>query len=194
AINRTRNRTKSYIDGSVVTSLDDVTLDAEVTSNFYALSIGVVGSLARGNGQSGALAFAGSASANHIDNQIASYIANSADVDAGETLTLNAADDMFVRADSGGFAFAVAAATGATPSAADALAAGFAITENSIGNDGGHEIWASIDASDVSAVSGLDITATTPAKIESLAMGGALAAGVSKSGAGLAGAGAGAGA
>ncbi len=197
ASNTVSLRSDASVRNSGVNAAGAMMLSATAAPDLDALAIGVAGSGASGTtGNTGALAGAGSAATNTVDNTVAAYIKDSGDsmnpgVLAGTTITLGASDDSKVRADSGGFAIALGAAT--SDGTAISAAVGAGITINEIGEGGGHSVKAFIENSTVEAGGNIGLSAISTAEVEALSMGGAGAgAGSSTGKAGaLAGAGAG---
>ena len=196
ASNTVSIRSNASIRNSRVDAAGSVELTSTVSPDIDALAIGVAGSLARGStGTTGALAGAGSASTNYVDNTVAAYVVDSGTiatpgVEAGTTITLSAADATNVRADAGGFAIGLSSAMGTGTAVAAAVGAG--ITINEIGERAGHSVSAYIDNSVLLAGGNIDLSATSTAEVDALAMGGAGAGSSSQGRSGaLAGAGAG---
>src|SRR5262249_37560239 len=136
---------------------------------------------------------------NTVNNQTSAYITGSS-ASTGSTvnangggLTLAASDDTGVRADSGGFAVAIAASKSGTGTQV-AGAIGALESNNTIGQGSGESVKAYVDKfSIVMAAGDVSITATSTAQIHARAMGGA-GAGSGTGGTGLSGSLAGAGA
>jgi len=76
---------QNFVAGSVIAGLDSSTADVDGSLQFTAtagpvvsaLGLGVAGAAARGNGTTGALAGAGSAATNAVDDDVEAYIKNS---------------------------------------------------------------------------------------------------------------------
>src|SRR4029077_12751572 len=75
--NKLKNTIKSYIANSTVDASDDIDLQADSQADVSTLGVGVAGSVARGGGSTGAIAGAGSAAVNEVDNTIETYITGS---------------------------------------------------------------------------------------------------------------------
>ena len=187
ANNTLKDSVIATIDSSTVTAAGAVSLTAQSqkrqgsTADYRvdALAFGAAGSLA---GQSGAgitvaLAGAGSSATNTVDNTIAASITNcgaSTPVAAnGGGVSLTAGDDTSLRADSGGFAVALAVGLGSGGQGAGTV--GASVSTNTIGQHGGQSVKAKIDNSVVKAVGPVTLSATSTATAAALSMGGSLA-------------------
>ena len=209
ASNTQTNTVNDFIDSSTVDAAGNVSvkaisaLPAGSTADYRidALAFGFAGS-GSGSGSGGgsvvgALAGAGSGAYNTVDNTIAAYIKDCTgnySVHAnGGTLDLTASDDTSVRADSGGYAVAIAASSGGD-GGQGAGAIGASESNNSIGQEGnGESVKAYIANSTVTAAGNVTIKATSTVKIAASAIGGS-GAGSGTGGTGLSGSLAGAGA
>ena len=134
------------------------------------------------SGQSGqgvtiALAGAGSTATNTIDNTIAASISNAGHTNSvvanGGGVTLTASDGTTVRADSGGYAVAVAVSGGGGGQGAGTV--GASVSTNTIGQNGGQSVTATIDNSVVQAAGAVTLSAMSTATTSALAIGGSLA-------------------
>ena len=207
ASNTETDTDKAYIDGSSVTAAGSISVKAQSVAptgstapyRIDALAFGIAGSASAtgsGSGTTGALAGAGSGAYNTVDNTVAAYIkdcTSNYSVNAnGGGLSLTASDDTSVRADSGGYAVAIAASQGGSGiQGAGAIGASESI--NAIGQGNGDSVKAYIDNSTVTAAGNVTIGATSTVAIDALAIGGA-GAGSGTGGSGLSGSLAGAGA
>ncbi len=180
----------AYIDSSTVNADGSVSLTAQsalpagstAAYRIDALAFGVAASGSGSNsttntGFAGALAGAGSGASNTIDNAIAAYINNCTNSDYVHAndgaLSLTASDATSVRADSGGYAIALAASKGGS-GGQGAGAIGASESNNLIGQEGnGESVEAYIENSTVTAAGDVTIMATSTATIDALAIGGA---------------------
>src|SRR5208283_4133621 len=87
-------------------------------------------------------------------------------------VALNASDDTSVRADSGGYALAIAA--GLKGGGQGSGAFGASVSTNTIGQNGGHSVTATIDNSVVKAAGDVTLSATSTLTAWALSIGGAL--------------------
>ncbi len=179
AQNSISNTVKSYINAAKALADAGITLDASSSPDVHALGLGVAAAISRGSDSTGALAGAGSAATNSVNDTIAAYItacttANQQPVTAGTGgVSVTASDSASVTADAAAFSLAGALAEGEEP--AVAIAVGASIAENNVGTGSGEAIKAYIDGSDVSAAGPVVVSATSTATINTLAIGGALA-------------------
>ncbi|MBD2412394.1 hypothetical protein FACHB389_10860 [Nostoc calcicola FACHB-389] len=182
ATNTVSDTTKATIDGSPVVG-NSVALSANSTANIDAFTLGAALSGATGNGGGVTGSGAGSSSNNTISNTIEASINNSNNVTADSgSVTLSAIDTSTINADAGGVAVALAGGS----SGGTAVSVGAAIATNTIDNT----TKATIDKSTVNASTGVNLTATSTADIDALAVAGSLS-GAGGSGGGLSGSGAG---
>ncbi len=206
ALNTLTNQVSADIDNSRVTARSvSVTAeskkaaDSDAAYRIDALALGIAGSASGnlGNDATGALAGAGSGTRNQIDNKIQAFIKNSQGANKGVTATaggvsVSARDDASIRADSGGIAIALAGSADDSP--AGGFAAGVSVSLNNIGTGSGHVVAAFIDNASVTSTGPVSVTSVSNAKIDALAIAGALtAAGSFGNGLGVALAGAGVG-
>ncbi|MFO0878369.1 MAG: hypothetical protein U0840_13595 [Gemmataceae bacterium] len=187
AENSIANKVRALIDTSTVLADGDVSLSAVSakrvgsTSPYRidAMALGIAASVTVTStpGLTGAFAGAGSVALNRIDNTIEAIIRNSGGSQSVQAqhggVSLNASDDSSIRADTGGFALALAVPTG-TGGTGVAASLGASYSENQIGATG-HAIRASVDGSRVSAAGQVEGTALSTATINTLAMGGSVA-------------------
>ncbi len=196
AKNKVKNTVQAYLQSSTVDATGNIELIADDQTNVSALGVGVAASFATASGSTGALAGAGSAGVNDLDNQTATYIVdcNGAKFvrSTGGSIILSATDAADIVGVAGTLALALGVKTqgqGATV----AVAVGVSVALNHIGADGGHSVKSYIDNSVVTASQNVSITALSKASIYALAAGGSGAAAGSTQGNGIAGAFAGAG-
>ncbi|EXI79545.1 MAG: hypothetical protein AW10_02278 [Candidatus Accumulibacter appositus] len=187
SINRVQGQTRALIDDATVVADGDLSLTADDRARISALAIG--GALSAGvnsTGTAGALAGAGAGISNEINLDIEAGIRNgSVVIVSGGGVLLAARDETTVSADAGGVGVALAfAKTGS----AYAASLGVAVALNDINN----RTRASISAATVSASGDIVLAADDEASVAALAIGGALAVGLTNVGSGVAFAGAGA--
>ncbi len=156
----------------------------------WGVAVSGSGSGSGGGSLSGALAGAGSGASNTVNDTTAAYINNCTNpyyVHAnGGALSLTASDDTSIRADSGGYAVALALSLAGNGNQF-AGSIGASESNNSIGQEGnGESVKAYINNSTVSAAGDVTIMATSTAAIDALAIGGA-ASGSGTGGTGLSG-------
>ncbi len=194
--NKSKNIVQAYANNSTIDATGNIELLADDQSNLSALGVGAAATVANSSGTTGAIAGAGSAGVNDLDNDTTAYI-----VDCNGTkfvrsttgsITLSATD----AADIVGVAGTIALALGlknAGSGSTVGVAVGVSVALNHIGLDGGHSVRAYIDNSTVTASNNVAMTALSTASIYALAAGGSGAAAGSTAGSGIAGSLAGAG-
>ena len=205
ALNTIKSDVLAYVDDSTLTgksvelaarserapsSSSDYRIDA------LALSVAGAGSAStRGSGLAGAFAGAGSGARNRLDGTIHAYVKDSLGTQGitatGGEVTIVASDDSSIRADTGGFAIAIAASLGSGTSAAASI--GISVSLNEIGLNSGRSVIAEIDNSRVTAAGAVSVAALSTATIDALAIAGSASGSGSSSGLGGALAGAGVG-
>jgi hypothetical protein len=196
AMNDVDGSISATIDDSTVDALGDITLHADAATNISALGVGVAASAARGTGSTGALAGAGSAAVNRVDNRIRSAItdsgANQHVRSSAGSVILSASDDADIVGVAGTVALAVGLNSGSSGPTV-AVAVGVSVVINEVGLRAGQSTQALIDNSSVSADDDLSLDAVSGATIYALAAGGSGAAAGSNGSTGVTGAFAGAG-
>ncbi len=175
ATNIISGTTRAYLSGAgaVVTTAPNGVLNviANNASQIDAFSAAIVA-----GPDFMAVAFA--ISTNEIDNTTEALIENSNDVHAGGSLTVQATDESRIRADVGGFSAAVDRAK-AVRGGSNTTSIGSSVAINWLTND----IRAFILDTEIDAVGDIVVDAEfKQAKIDALAMGGALAVGTSSQG------------
>ena len=180
------NVVKAYVDNATLTSAGGVELSATEAASISAKSIGGAIAAAGGVGGGGAVGAAGAYSENKIQNTVWAY-ANGASGSKGitangGTVKLTATDASTISSDGGGAAVAVGIGGGG----GFGVAAGFAVSKNTVGNS----VRAYTDASRITANSnGIELKAVESAFIEALNIGSAMAVAVGTVGLSAAGAG-----
>ncbi|MCF2147132.1 DUF4347 domain-containing protein [Desmonostoc muscorum LEGE 12446] len=189
ATNNIGNTLKVSIDDSKVTTSGIASLTVDSAAKINALTITGVAAVAGGASGGITASGAGSQSTNAIANIIEASIKNSSQVTVnGGTLNLSATDNSAIKADAGSGALSIAGGAGGGIS----VAVSASLAKNTIGTDiKNNSVKAFIDTSKVFASSDINLSATTTAKIDALAVGVALSV-TGGAGGGLAGSGAGA--
>ncbi len=183
AQNTVKNKVQAYIDASDAVADAGISLNASSSPDVHSLGLGIAAAIARGTGLTGSLVGAGSAASNSVNDTIAAYISSSTSVTKnantsvqanGGGVSLMASDTSTLTADAAGFAFAISDAKADKP--AGGLAIGASVANNNVGANGGESIEAYIDNATVTAAGTITISATSTATINTLAIGGAVAA------------------
>lgn len=183
ALNDIAGTVAALIDNSKIDSGGGVAVDATENASIKALTIGAALSVA-GGGSVG-VSVAGSGSSNKIANSVSSSVRNSPasrnrGVTADGAIRVAASDSASIQAVAGALSVGVATSGGVNASF------GVSITDNTIDNS----VSASVDGAALEAGQDIAILATETAKIDALAIGGAIAATVGGAGVGVAAAGA----
>ena len=179
AQNSISNTVESYITASRAVADAGITVDASSSPNVNAMGIGVAAAVSRGSDLTGALAGAGSAATNSVNDTIAAYItacttASGKAITAGAGgVSVTASDTSNLTADAAEVSLAAALAEYHDP--AVAIAVGASIAENNVGTGSGESIKAYIDGSDVTAAGPVHICASSTSTINTLAIGGSIA-------------------
>ena len=189
ADNTMEDTVKAFIDSSNVSADGGITVSAQSVEapgstapdrvNALAFGIGGSGAASGTNSASIAVDGAGSGAYNTIDNNITAYINNcdaSNEISAssngtgqgGTGLTVSASDDLSVRADSGGYAVALAGTTGLI---SGAVGIGAAESENFVGQSGGDSVEAYINNSKVVVTGPVTLSAVTTASLQANGIG-----------------------
>ena len=173
----------ALVDDSKIDSSGGVAVDATESASIKALTIGAALSVA-GGGSVG-VSVAGSGSSNKIANSVSSSVRNSPasrnrGVTADGAIRVAASDSASIQAVAGALSVGVATSGGVNASF------GVSITNNTIDNS----VSANVDGAALEAGQDIAILATETAKIDALAIGGAIAATVGGAGVGVAAAGA----
>ncbi len=192
AMNDVDGDVTALIDDSTVDAFGDITLHADEQANISALGVGVAASAARGTGATGAIAGAGSAAVNRVDNRARSAITGSIVDSSAGSVELEAHDGADVVGVAGTVALAVGLNSGSSGPTV-AVAVGVSVVLNEIGLRAGQSTEAVIDDSTVTADDDLSLDALSDASIYALAAGGSGAAAGSNGSTGVTGAFAGAG-
>ena len=171
AHNTVNDIVRAYINGVPVVAAGAIALSAQFTPVIEALSIG--GSYA--SGQQTSVALSGAGSTNNVDAQVLAFIANSGGATPGVQAT-NGAVSLTANDGSSSFAHAGAVALAWTndskSTTSTSVSVGVSVAENFIGQGAGHTVEATIEGSKVTASGDVDLTATSTADIETLAVGG----------------------
>ncbi len=191
AVNSIANSVEAIVDASKITSGGGVSLNASSDDNIFTIAVGVAGSLAGGEGGGVALSGAGSGSGNTVTNTVEAAIKDGStvtSVDQGE-VRLTATDQSKITAASGSVALGVAGGEGGGAG----LAIGVSAASNEIGTASTpNTVEAFIDNSTVTGDGGVNLSATSTARIWVLTVAGSFSGAGGEAG-GLAFAGAGAG-
>ncbi len=175
AQNTVSNTVKAYINASNAVADAGISLDATSGPDVHSLGLGVAAAISRGSDLTGALAGAGSAATNSVNDTIAAYIIACTTAEPITTgtggVSVTASDTSNLTADAAAFSLAAALAQSKDP--AVAIAVGASIAENNVGTGSGESIEAYIYGSDVSAAGPVVVSASSTATINSLAIGGA---------------------
>ncbi|MCY2998440.1 MAG: LEPR-XLL domain-containing protein, partial [Planctomycetota bacterium] len=182
AHNSINDSVATLISESDVNAKLGVALAAQEKAYVSALGIGVSVSVAKsdenagGTGWTAAVAGAGSAAVNELDNSITSSISVGSTVTSSTgAVKVDALDDIEVVGVAGTVAVAVGLKSEQTKSggATAAIAVGAAVVRTDIGGDGGHFVKSSIADSDVSSgTSDITVAAESTASLYTLAAGG----------------------
>ena len=164
---------RAYINGATVLTNGGLTLDAEFTPSIEALSIG--GSSAT-QAQGLNVVLAGAYAGNNIDTVVLTFIdhsdgARSVQATGGD-ISLTANDGSRVTAQAGFIAVSSTGQEMRTSASSIAGSIGISIAENSIGQNAGHKVEATIDNSVVTATGNVTLMATSTAADDVLAVGG----------------------
>jgi hypothetical protein len=166
-------------EASQVIAADGITVKAEEDADIIVKSMGGAPSGVYAGATAGSLTGAGAGSFSDVDNDIQAFIRDgnnaiaddSEDIQAGGELMVEAIDNVFVQADAGGIAAALAVTGGA---GAGAVSIGLAIARNEVTDT----VRAYIEGASVNA-GGINIKADAVANIETLSFGGAASIAVS---------------
>jgi hypothetical protein len=172
AVNTINNAVTAAVDGSTVRSGGAVDLEAAEAAQISVLALGAAGSLSGGVGSIG-VDGAGSASVNNITDATEASIRDNSTVasGAGYGVTVHAADDSAIAAESGSGALTVA---GSIINSAISADLGFSLAINTVANT----VTAAVADSSVASGGGLDLGATADEQIESVTAAAAVAASV----------------
>ncbi len=186
AVNTIGNTVTASIENSTVTSSAGVSVLASSGATIFALTVGIAGTLAGGEGGGIALSGAGSGSGNSINDVIEASIKNGSVVTSSGLIKVSATDNSKITAGAGSLTLAVGVGEGG----GFAASVGVAAASNDIGNT----VTAAIEDSTVHSGGAVELFATNSSTIKVVTVaGGVSAAGGEGGGIAFAGAGAGSG-